>query len=421
MSCVHRRRRRGSGRAKVMHAWSQLIAAAQSCAPGCSSGAPSKKQRRRRPSKKAPEPPKGPSPKKLPSNLDFDKDGEESLEAHLVSRMRPLLGPERRLPTPCVGSCHFVCPRIEVHEKNGVFAARWPFEQVFPPWVSAKTLKHRVYSIYVCRLHNTIHVCTEATCNQEKILNEDHQLVCPISKLQLSDNDRENIHSWRAMMKCTHTVHGDKSDPNRYSRGADDRVVVRDGSNNIRDEKLLHDAVAVIHSLLLSDTRVRFEIRRRRDANTAAMKRVFKYRRGRKKVGGVICFMDEVHIARDGADDSGRYLAHLPQLRRDRRDVFSGYARDIIHIWKTFDVEIRGGAVSFDQFCISCLYMMRRGLRRGATYIIPRHPELMQLLPQVNNLVAFGIRSITPAKKCLLKIISAQMKKAAPPRVAGAN
>lgn len=382
-----------------MHAWSHLIVAAQRCDPAASAKVSKKKRKRRKKTSSSKH-----HPPKLPTNLAADDDA--TLEQRMVRRIRSLLGPVKT-HSPCVGECHYVCPRIEVHEKQGTVATRWPFEKPLP-WMCGETFKHRVYSIYVCRMHNSVHLCTEHDCECEKILNSEHQYICPISKMQLSNADHEKIHHWKAMIKCQHTVHGNKSDPNRFSRNDDDRIVINSGgvAKNIYDEKLAADAEKVIYNLLLSDNRVSYELRRKKDAANEAMKKILKYRRTCKKNDQVICLMDEIHIFKNNIGDSNEYLHHLPHIRSKKKDIFDKYINDITHIWKMYNIEENGGSISFEQYCISCLYLMRRGVRKGSTYIIPKHPELMKLLPQVNNLLFFGIKSITPARKCLLKLLN---------------
>ena len=228
--------------------------------------------------------------------------------------------------------------------------------------------------------------------------------------MQLSSADHENIHSWKAMIKCQHAVHGDKSDPNRFSRNNEDRIVIEKNgaTKNIYDEKLEDDARNVINNILLSDNRISYELRRKKDAANDAMKKILKYRRICKKSNQVICLMDETHIYKNSIGDSNEYLRQLPDIRKRKKHIFKKYIKDITHIWKTYDIEHKGGSISFDQYCISCLYLMRRGVRKGSKYVIPKHPELMKLLPQVNTLVFFGIKSITPARKCLLKLLNNQ-------------
>ena len=341
----------------------------------------------------------------MPSNLSSDHEEETlTLEQKMVHKIRTILGPVRK-HSPCLGDCHYVCPHIEIHEKDGIIATRWPFEKPLT-WMCSETFKNRVYSIYVCRMHHSIHLCTENECLCEKILNSDHQYICPISKMQLSNNDHENIHNWKAMIKCQHTVHGDKSDPNRFSRNNQDRIVIKNTEKNIYDEKLAADTKNVINNLLLSDDRISYELRRKKDVANDAMKKILKYRRICKKHNKIMCLMDEIHIYKNSIGDSYEYLQQLPTIRKKKEQIFKKYIKDIIHIWKKYDVEHKGGSISFDQYCISCLYLMRRGVRKGHTYVIPKHPELMKLLPQVNTLIFFGIKSITPARKCLLSLLN---------------
>ena len=103
--------------------------------------------------------------------------------------------------------------------KDG-FHIRWSGNN--QPWMNKGNFLRALSYVYVCEGTGTVHHCTEH-CPLERIANDDHTLVCPVSGVQWN-NESEVVRSWKLTSKCVPTITADKRDPNMYSRAADGTV-----------------------------------------------------------------------------------------------------------------------------------------------------------------------------------------------------
>ena len=129
--------------------------------------------------------------------------------------------------------------------------------------------------VYVCEGTGTVHHCTEH-CPLERIANDDHTLVCPVSGVQWN-NESEVVRSWKLTSKCVPTITADKRDPNMYSRAADGTV----GSStlNIKNEECKNEVkkfLELVHDLTCSQNAGTREVQTKLRIRNQTRQQVYK-------------------------------------------------------------------------------------------------------------------------------------------------
>ena len=321
-----------------------------------------------------------------------------------VSEIASLISSQlKAAPHACTSACDMMQMKIEVHAHGGKHHVRWS-RHTTQPWMSPETLVRKVYSIYVCKASRKVHHC-HCACDGEKITNQDNYLVCRLTGLQW-ENETEEVQSWKLASKCVPTVTHDKRDPNLFNRTKDGHIKSIDAVN-LNTSFYQSTCRDILEKLVFSDTRMQLEMQKYRESSDEALKVLGKYIRHCQNRKTIKRFSDMRSIYLNMTRKKPVYYTRLQKYKRYEKRILRKYSDLVIKYWnfiqKTPLAVEKPTCFPFQTFVVSCLYLMKRGIRD----IIPQEIELECLLPEANSLDMYGILkpAFTQVKNYIIKAI----------------
>lgn len=314
-------------------------------------------------------------------------------------------------------TCHFqtctiVNLPVEIHKWQDKFYVRCPYLQ-FPKQLTNETLHEKLYNIYICKGTGKIHYC-HPQCEADKIWS-DHMEICTVSGQQFGE---EEVRSWNIASRTQCSVSCDKSDPLKYSRDKNGRVLKSSGVHNTKEEQCKLIAHNLIYLLLFSHTRKRSEIHKLSELKKDAEKIVNKYRRYNDKHNLVKNYihMYTIYLNQMKKRPSNAFLISKTPLEQD--SIIKQYTKELISYWKMvlYCTELGRQSPSqfnFKVFSPACLYIMKNGLHMNNIFIIRKSKYLNLALPETNTLDLYDVAkpAFTAAKNAILKAVRETVEK----------
>ena len=279
----------------------------------------------------------------------------------------------------CSEHCTIENPIAVVIQRGSKQIILWEWNK---PQPSDKLIR-RVNNIYVCKKNKNVHLCTSECSN--KIMNQEHCLICPISGMQWN-NDTERTRSWKNTAKCMPTIATIKSDPNRFCRDVNGSVI--SGSQNLTIQACKMEVEDLLFRMLFSQIRKQSEFSKYLDACGGAHKRINKYSRYCIQNNKPINISTMTTLYTNAVFQRPSYFRMEQTFHRD--GVYKEYTQLLVLYWKTILPSFM-----FSLFIPSCLYLMRSGVVVDGIPIIKRCTDLEKLLPEASTLDLYGIQKAT--------------------------
>jgi len=291
----------------------------------------------------------------------------------------------------CSEQCTIENPIAVVVQRGSNQTIMWEWNKPLP----SDKLIRRVNNIYVCKKNKNVHLCTSECSN--KIMNQEHCLICPISGMQWN-NDTERTRSWKNTAKCMPTITTIKSDPNRFCRDVNGSVI--SGSQNLTIQACKMEVEDLLFRMLFSQIRKQSEFSKYLDACSGAHKRINKYSRYCILNNKPVNVSTMTTLYTNAVFQRPNYFRIEQTINRE--SVYREYTSLLVVYWKTILPSFM-----FSLFIPSCLYLMRSGVSVNGIPIIKRCPDLEKLLPEASTLDLYGIQkaTFTHTKNIILKEI----------------
>lgn len=314
-------------------------------------------------------------------------------------------------------TCHFktctiVNLPVEIHKLMDKFYVRCPYLR-FPTNLTDETLHEKLYNIYICKNTGKIHYC-HPECTADKIWSESME-ICTVSGQQFGE---EEVRSWNISSRTQSCVSCDKSDPLKYSRDKNGRVLKSSGVHNTKEEQCKMIARDFIHAFLFSNIRLKSEIHKIAETKKDAEKIVNKYKRYNDKNGLVKNYihMYTIYLNQMKKRPSNAHL--ITKTSSEQHEIIKQYTKELISYWKMILYMTELGRQSPSQFNFkifspACLYIMKNGLHMNQIYIIRKSKYLNLALPETNTLDIYQVAKpgFTAAKNAILKAVRETVEK----------
>lgn len=284
---------------------------------------------------------------------------------------------------------------VEIHNLNGTFHIVCPFIKPVAGLHPKTTLHQKLCSIFCCKSTGKIHYC-HANCSGEKILCESIETCC-ITGMQFSS---EQVRTYGVASRVQTNMAADKSDPLKYSRDSNGRVLKSSGVHNTKEEQCKLIAKNIIHLFLFSNIRRNSELHKLTELKRDAEKLVNKYKRYTEKRGERKNYINMMTIYINTMKKRPMRIKLLEQTKREQTKLINDYTRELIGYWKMLLFKTENGRLSPSQFNFkifvpACLYIMKNGVTMNGVQIIRRSQFLSTCLPETNTLDLYKI-SKTP-------------------------
>lgn len=299
--------------------------------------------------------------------------------------------------------CRVVNLPVEIHVYNNLFyivvkkfLTPRDYHAQGIPLHPKNTLHTRLLNFYCCTTTGKVHYC-HAECCGEKIYSSESVETCTISGMQF---ESEQVRNYGVTSRIQNNAAADKSDPLKWSRDENGRVIKTSGVHNTREEQCKEVAKEIIHLLLFSDTRLNSERNKLTDLQRDGTKKIQKYVRTMEKSKQVCNYLHMVMIYENETKKKPVRLDMLRKTPREQNDIIAMYTREIIGYWKMILFKTQMGMNSpsqynFKAFVPAMLYIMKRGVYIGNQPIIRKAEFLNACLPETNTLDLYNI-SKTP-------------------------
>lgn len=291
----------------------------------------------------------------------------------------------------CSEQCTIENPVAIVILRNSKQMVLWEWNKPNP----SDKLIRRINNIYVCKKNKNVHLCT-GEC-ENKIMNHEHCLICPISGMQWN-NDTERTRSWRNTAKCMPSIATIKSDPNRFCRDVNGSVI--SGSQNLTMQACKIEVEELFHKMLFSQIRKQSEFSKYLDACSGAHKRINKYSRHCLQNNKPVNISTMTTLYTNAVFKQPNFFRMKQTI--DPEDIYKKYTKLLVSYWK-----ILLPSFMFSLFIPSCLYLMRSGVYVNGVPVIERCADLEKILPEASTLDLYGIQkaTFTHTKNIILKEI----------------
>ena len=291
----------------------------------------------------------------------------------------------------CSEQCNIENPVAMVVQRGLDQAVLWEWDQPR----SGDRLVRRVNNIYVCKTNRQVHLCT-ADCSN-KIMNQEHCLICPISGMQWN-NATERTRSWRNTAKCMPTINTIKTDPNKFCRDMNGSVI--SGSQNLTVQACKLEVKELLHCMLFSQIRKQSEFSKYIDACSTANKRINKYSRHCQQNGLPINISTMTTLYTNTVFKQPNFFRTSSNVNPG--ELYKKYTSLLVVYW-----QVLLPSLMFELFIPSCLYLMRSGVCVNGVAVIERCSDLERVLPEASTLDLYGIQkaSFTNIKNLILKEI----------------
>lgn len=308
----------------------------------------------------------------------------------------------RGKPHVCTRDCRARQINVHIHEKDGIHI-RWSRNN--QSWMNKGNFLRALSYVYVCEGTGTVHHCTEH-CPLERIANDDHTLVCPLSGVQWN-NESEVVRSWKLTSKCVPTITADKRDPNMYSRAADGTVGVT--TLNIKNEECKRDVKKFLELFVTSHARKTQELEKYKQNYASAIKMANKFIKHQKKDGLInVCTLQNIITTETYAKP---IFLRVMRFYADRLDTLAEEVSPII--LKIWNLVIVPRQIAFSLFVPAMLFLLQRGIAVDSVVLVEKNHLLDRILPDANTLNDFGVNksNFTQTKNTIRAAIRALLKK----------
>jgi hypothetical protein len=293
-------------------------------------------------------------------------------------------------------NCNIRNVPVEIHKMNGLYYIMHPGVRPAPGLHPQKTLHKKLYNFYRCTASGKIHHC-HCECHGEKIYSSESMLTCTISGQQF---EAEQVRNFGINARIQNNTSADKSDPLRFSRDNEGRVMKTSGVHNTKEEHCKIIARDIIHMFLFSTIRHNSEINKLNDLEREGMKKVTKYTRSIERNKLCYNYLHMITIFYNEIKKRPVKLDALRKTKRQQNEVIIKFTKELIGYWKMILFKTNLGLQSpsqfnFKAFVPACLYIMKRGVNMQGQTIIRQDDFLSCCLPETNTLDVYKI-SKTP-------------------------
>lgn len=298
-------------------------------------------------------------------------------------------------------TCHFQnCTirniPVEIHQLNGLYYIVCKFIRPVPGLHPQKTLVKKLYNFYCCAATGKIHHC-HAECSGHKIYSSESVETCTITGMQF---ESEQVRNYGLNARIQNNSTADKSDPLKFSRDDEGRVMKTSGVHNTKEEQCKVIAKEIIHLFLFSQIRHNSEMSKLNELERDGRKKITKYTRSMDKSKLRCNYIHMITIFLNEVKKRPVRIDMLKKTKREQNALIADYTKELVGYWKMILFKTNLGQQSpsqfnFKSFVPACLYIMKRGVNIHGQTIIRQSQFLSTCLPETNTLDLYSV-SKTP-------------------------